>query len=849
MLRATWKSLMGRKLRLLLSAFSIVLGVAFVSGSLIFTNLLSGTFDEIVKGTLADVNVFPEGQGSPFSTPDTTRPVTPEIIDAIREVDGVVAAEGIVSSATVYPLDSEGNLMALGGAPGMATSFVDLPAAGGEEGARLIDGELPQDSAEVAVDPTTLTRGGYEIGDSIGVVRPFGGIADYTITGVATWGQGATAGASYLFFTIDEMQQLALDGRDEFTGAWVQTVQDDDIEAITERVQEVLPSQLEAISGVSLAEEVQEQLDVGLGFVNTFLLIFAAIALVVAALLILNTFSILVAQRSRELALFRALGAKRAQVRNSVLLESVVVGLVGATLGIAVGYGLAWLITVAMTEFGIGLGDAQPELTWEAIVASYAIALVITVIAAWVPARRASRTRPVEAMSRAAGAGKQQNAVIPAIGLAVAQLGIGAVVVGLVFDPPQPAWWVGLGCAAVLIGMVLAASIVGAPIVWLFGKVYGAIFGEIGTLAGRNASRQPGRTAATAATLMIGLTLVATVAILAATTTTSFRAGLTEDQRGDFVATPVNFRPFDAGLAEQMEQVDGVTAVWSWSSGGGSVGGTELAVTGMSPDTLTNGTAVHVLGGHLNDEGNSVLLDYETSQDLDLEMGETFELVGVSGESETLLVGGMYDAAASGTAVGDIIVNEDYFPFFGDPRLINQAVIAISDGADPQQVQEALQEIVSASPTISVFSNQEYADSLVGQFDALVAVIYALLALAIVISVLGIVNTLGLSVIERTREIGLLRAVGMTRGQMRRMVGLESVIVAVLGSVLGVALGLGFGVALVELLRDDGLTHRTIPWDQLGLFVAVAAVFGVLAALGPARRASRLNVLDAISDE
>lgn len=849
MFRATWKSLMGRKVRLLLSALSIVLGVAFVSGSLIFTSLLSDSLDEIIQGTLADVNVLPEGQGSPFSTPDTTQPVTSETLDAIRDVDGVVAAEGIVSSASVYPMDRDGNLMAFGGAPGMATNFIDLPAADGQAGARLVDGSLPETADQVAVDPATLSRGGYALGEIISVVTPFDGIQEYTISGVATWGGGATAGASYLFLTTDEMQRLALDGRDQFTGAWIQADLDRDVEAIAARVQDVLPSGLEAISGAAMAEDVQEQLDVGLGFVNTFLLIFAAIALVVATLMILNTFSILVAQRSRELALLRAIGAKPRQVRHSVLLEALVVGLVGATMGIAAGYALAWAITLVMDQLGVGLGETEPRLTWQAIVASYAVAVVITAVAAWIPARRASRTRPVEAMSRAAGAGRQQSAIVPAIGLALIQLGIGAVVVGLVFDLPGPAWWVGAGCAGILVGAVMAASVLGRPIVWLFGKAYRLVFGEIGKLAGRNATRQPGRTAATAATLMIGLTLVSTVAILAATTTESFREGVTQDQRGDFVATPVNFRPFDAAVSEAMSRVDGVGNVWTWSSGAGSFDGTGVVVTGMSPDTLANGAAITVLGGDLNADGNTVMMDFETSRELGLEMGQSFELVGISREPETVLLAGLYDQEHSSTPVGEVIVNEEYFPLFGDPRLIDQAVISLADGADPDRVLSDLREAASQSPIVAVSSNAEYAESLVGQFDVLVGVIYGLLALAVVISVLGIINTLGLSVIERTREIGLLRAVGMTRRQLRRMVGLESVIVAMLGSMLGVVLGLAFGLVLVELLRSDGLTHRVIPWGQLGAFVLVAGFFGVLAAIGPARRASRMAILEAISEE
>lgn len=277
--------------------------------------------------------------------------------------------------------------------------------------------------------------------------------------------------------------------------------------------------------------------------------------------------------------------------------------------------------------------------------------------------------------------------------------------------------------------------------------------------------------------------------------------------------------------------------------------GQSLTVTGMTADTLANGTAIRVLGGTLNDAGNTVLMDYDTARDLGLSMGQNFELLDAAGEAETLLVAGMFDRSESLPVVGQVIVNTEVFPRFGDARLVESVVIRISEGADAAVVQEELRSVVDHIPTVSVSSNDEYADALVAQFDQVVAVIYALLALAIVISVLGIVNTLGLSVMERTREIGLLRAVGLTRPQLRSMVGLESVVVALLGSVLGTALGLAFGVVLVELLEDEGLGHLAIPWGQLGLFVALAAFFGVLAALGPARRAARLGVLDAIAED
>ncbi|GAB3811571.1 ABC transporter permease [Tessaracoccus terricola] len=852
MLRAAWKSLLGRKIRLLMSAFSIVLGIAFVSGSLIFTNLLGNSFDQILSGAIADVNVSAatddEGGGGP-AQPTTPVVVDPDLVTQISAVDGVAEATGTISSYSVYALDRDGKVLAFAGAPGIGQNFFTTPAAGGEPGMTVLEGTAPEADDELAIDPTTLGRGGYAVGDELEVATPFNGVRSYTITGTATFGGGGSAGASYLFFTTAEAQELFTDGAEVFNGVWIATEDGADVERVTDEVAALLPDGLQAVSGDEMAADLEEQLGVGLSFVNTFLLVFAAIALLVASLLILNTFSILVAQRSRELALLRALGARRNQVRNSVLFEAAVIGLIGATLGILAGWLLTWGISLAMGLAGIDLGGGPPELTVTAVVASYAVALVITLLAAWMPARKASATRPVEAMSAAAASGPEGLTAGIMVGLGALQLGAAAIICGVWLAVPRPLVWVGIGCALVLVGLVLAAAVVGRPVIWLFGRLYRALFGEVGKMAELNSLRQPRRTAATAATLMIGLALVSTVAILASSTTTSLRAGLTEQQRGDFLVNPVNFMPFDRSVADEAETIDGVAAVWTFARTPVQLDGERILVVGTTPEGLTDGTATDVLAGHLNPDDNSVLLSHEASQRFDLPMGKTFQLPTITGDTVELLVAGIYDESTTGALFSHMIVNLETYPELGDFRVVDQVKVALAEGADADAVRAALDDATAELPTVVVTDNQEYADTLVGQFDQAIGVIYALLALAIVISVLGIVNTLGLSIFERTREIGLLRAVGMTRPQLRRLVTLESVIVAVLGSVLGVALGILFGAVIVELLRDSGITHLVFPWIQLVVFLVLAAVFGIIAAIGPARRATRMNVLEAIAEE
>lgn len=849
MLHAAWRSVVGRRVRLLLSAFSIVLGVAFVSGSLIFTNLLRDSFDELLKGQFADVNVTVADLGSDGQSFPTLIPLGPEVVDEISRVAGVAQATGVINSFNVYPMGADGRILAFAGAPGMGTNFHTTPAADGIEGLHIVAGAAPSADDQVVVDPATLVRGGFEVGGKVKVATPFDGVVTYTISGTATYSVGGTAGATYLFFTTHEAQRLFVRGADAFTGVWIATEPGVDGAEVAHEVSALVPDGFQVRTGEQLSDEFTKQLDVGLGFVNVFLLLFAAVALIVAALLILNTFSILVAQRSRELALLRALGATRAQVRDQVLFEAAVVALVGASLGIAGGWLLCWGIVALLGAAGMPLGTAVPAPTWQAVALSYALALLITAAAAWVPARRASATRPVEAMAAARETGPQPLAGVGAmIGVGLLQLGAAAIVCALWLDVPGPLYWAGAGSAAILVGMTLAAVLVGRPVVAAAAALYRRWFGEVGRLAALNAGRSPRRTAATAATLMIGLSLVTTVAILADSTTTSIREAVTKDQRGDFVVSPVNLQPFDAAVADRIEGIDGVDRVWRYARGAVRIGDEAVPVLGTTPDALADGTTVKVLGGELNASGDSVLLSYDVSSELDLPLGRRFQVPGQTGGTVDLLVTGVFDAGSYSPPVG-MIVNPETYAQLGDPGLVSQLKVKLASGADASAVRKALDEATSDLPTVVVSDNAEYANSLVGRFSQLFAIMYALLALAIVISVLGIVNTLGLSLVERTREIGLLRAIGLTRPQLRRVVTLESVVVAVMGAVLGVVLGLVFGVLLVHLLRDSGIRGLSVPWLQLASYLALAVLAGVLAAIVPARRAARMDVLAAIAEE
>lgn len=846
MLRATATSLWARKIRLSLSALAIVLGVAFVAGSLMFTAMLRDGLDSLLKGSFGDVNVIAEGAG--VESLATPRLLTQADADAVAEVAGVARATGIVSSYSVFPLAKDGSLLAFQGTPGIATNWHDTPATGGLTGPRIVEGRAPEADDEVAIDPATVERGGYAIGDDVRVSTPLDGIRTYRLVGTGTYGAGATAGSSYLFFTLDEARAIAIQGADGYTGMWLQAADGAAADTVAAAVAEVLPDGFEATTAERLADRTEERLDVGLGFVNILLLVFAGIALIVASLLVLNTFSILIAQRVRELALLRAVGATRRQVLASVLVEALVVGLIGATVGVLVGYGLAWAILGGMQVYGLDLGPVTPRIGWESVAAGYAVGVVVTLLAALWPARRASATRPIEALA-AADKGLERPGMAQYVGIGLMELGAAGVVCAVLLPIDAPFVWLGTGAVLLLVGLVLGTAAIGRPLVWACGRVFRRLFGEIGRLAERNSVRQPRRTAATAATLMIGVALVTTVAIVAASTTASVERRLTADQRGDFVIAPVGYEPFDARVTAAVESIDGVAAAYPFFRGPARVGDADIQLGGASAEAIERASSLRVVAGSLHADGDAhpALVSSDLARDQGLAIGRILDVAGPVGDLQVLITGIQDGGATPG--LGDVVVTPDVFATVTDASRIQSLAVFLADGADREAVRAGLKDAVAEIPTVAVSDVAEFAQARVDQFGQLFGAIYGLLALAIVISVLGIVNTLGLSVMERAREVGLLRAVGLTRPQLRRMVTLEAVIIALLGAALGVLLGLALGVALASLLRDAGVDVVRVPWALLGLFVLGAALAGVLAAVGPARRAARASVIDSIAVE
>lgn len=851
MLRASFKSLLARKLRLLMSAMAVVLGVAFVAGSLIFTDMLGSAFNGIMNGAYADVNVQGKGTAENTDFAMVQRELSPADIDKLRAVDGVASAYGSSGIANAYLIDKHNKVMAPMAAPAIGSNWIDAPAFGGADGLVLKSGRKPQADAEVVIDPTSLTKSGYQLGDTITIATPSPKhpMVRAEIVGTALYGsKNSTAGATYALFTPAYTQQLFSEGRDVWQTAWVTAKPGVDPAELATAVTRVLPSGFEAVTGAQMAKKNDDQVAQGLGFVNTFLLVFAAIALLVGSFLIVNTFSILVAQRSRELALLRAMGASRPQVRRSVLFEALVVGFVGATLGVAVGFALARLIGMVMGQIGLELGDVGFTLAPRTVLISYVVGLVVTLIASYLPARRASSVPPVAAMSGDVVTGRSDLGRRTVVGLVLTAAGVAALLAGLFLDVPQPIWWVGVGALFTLLGVAGVTPLLGRPVIWLIGRIYRPVFGEVGKLAELNAVRNPRRTAATASALMIGLTLVTAAGALAASAKASMDKTIQQAMNSDFTVQSVGFGEFSTAIGDRMAKVDGVAGVYRQRFAPAKVNGERTYLGAIAPDGFGKTIKQTVETGRVEDfTTGTVLLDREYAKEKGRKVGDVLQ-GEINGRPTQLKVAAIFSTDKN-AGIGSVITTLDTLAKAGLQPADSMLSIDARPGADVAAVRRGLDEVVKELPMVSVQDSAEYAQTQGAMLDRFLMVIYALLGLAVVIAVLGIINTLALSVLERTREIGLLRAVGLKAGQLRRMIRLESVVIALLGAVVGLGLGVLFGWALQRAAADDGLSELRIPLGQLGIFLVAAVVIGVLAAVWPAFRAGRMNVLTAIQTE
>ncbi|WP_328846806.1 ABC transporter permease [Streptomyces sp. NBC_00258] len=855
MLKATLRSFLAHKGRLLLSALAVVLSVAFVAGSLIFSDTVTRTFDRLFASTSADVTVTPKEDLNSQIPSGAIATVPTSLVDRIGKVDGVTLARPDVSVENITVVDSDNKSVGpTTGAPTIAADWYVTERSPVE----LTSGRAPHGADEALLDADTADKKNVGIGDTLTVIAQPGSFK-VEIVGIATF-KTTNPGAA-LVFLDPAVAPAELLGR---TGV-ATSIQVDAAEGVSDAqlkqriAAEIGSGTYELETADEQAETAASQLGGFLDVIKYVMLGFAGIAVLVGVFLIVNTFSMLIAQRTRELGLLRALGADRRQVRRSVLLEATLLGLVGSTLGLAAGIGLAIGLIELMGLFGMNLKTAEMVIGWPTPVAAYVVGVGVTFVAAYLPARRAAGVSPMAALADAeiAGVGRPLR-VRAAVGLIVGALGAAALV-GCVTatETGSAASLLGLGVVLTLIATVIAGPLLVRPVIRVLGGFFPAVFGSIGRMSQRNALRNPRRTGATAAALMVGLALVGGMSVASASMSKSFDDQIDKTLGADFVVQNANFLPFPQEITEKVEDTEGAGLVVRQRF-------TPLAV--RLPDGKRVETTAAGYESQLDEvarityaEGDtaaaladgSIGMDAGFAKDHDVRLGSTIPVEFPGGRKTELKVGALtdQDAAEGFGTQGGLFVGfgtiEKYVPGGQDSALYVNA----ASGTSADTLRSNLDKTLDPYPQVQVRDLADYKKLIHDQIAVLLYLVYALLGLAIVIAVLGVVNTLALSVVERTREIGLLRAIGLARRQLRRMIRLESVVIAVFGAVLGLALGLVWGVCVQQVLALQGMKALAIPWTTLVAVVVGSAVVGIVAALLPALRASRMNVLAAIAHE
>lgn len=846
MWRAVRKGLVAHKFRLLSTYLAVLLGVSFVAGTFVLSDTLQKTFDDLFANVTEDVDVTVRSKAA-FTSGDNTgatdrEPVPGSLVDAIRAVDGVEIAVGSVQGYAAL-IDEDGEAIIPQGPPTIGVSFSDVDEINPLD---FTVGRGPAAQNEIAIDRRTAEDNDFEVGDRVDVLLQ-NGTKTFDLVGVFKFGEadnlaGATltafhpAAAQEAFNRVGQWDTIDVVAADGVSGA-----------ELRRRIADALPAQFEAVSGEKVADEASDSVKEGLGFFTTLLLVFAAIALFTGSFIIFNTFSIIVAQRIREMALLRALGASRRQVTMSVLLEAVIVGLIAAVSGVVLGLGFAKALTALFDAIGMdipGGGLVMKTRTW---VVSLVIGVVVTTAASLIPARKAGRVPPVAAMRETViepASSLRRRLVTGGVVLAV---GLALLFGGLFGGVENGIALVGLGSMIAFIGVSMLAPAVARPLAGTIGAPLPRFFGVPGRLAQQNAMRNPRRTASTASALIIGLGLVGAVAVMAASVKASVDDIVNESLSADYVLSTKSFGGFSPNLAQRLALTEEIEAVSGIRGGAIEIDGDREQIQAVDPGTIERLLNFEMVSGDVSALGSNQLLVSESLADAEgWDRGDTVTVRFARTGDQQFVVGGVYE---NNQLLGDVTTSIDAFERnFSNP--LDFVVVAKGAPDVPAaDVRAAIESATEAFPNIEVRDRDEYLQETRDQVDQLLALVYALLMFAIVIALIGIMNTMALSVFERTREIGLARAVGMSRRQIRRVIRWESVVVSVLGAVVGLVVGVGFGAALVSALGDEGIESFAVPVGTLVGFLVFAGVAGMVAAILPARRAARLNVLAAIAAE
>lgn len=842
MVNAVLKGLLAHKLRLFLTAIAVVLGVAFVAGTFVLTDTINKTFNtlftEISAGT--DITVRSESGFGDNANLDVSRSTIPSsLLAAVRAVPGVAAADGTVGGYAQF-VDEQGEAVSTTGAPTLGFNWTEP----GLSPLTLRSGREPQRDGEVVVDAVTAREHDFALGDRIRILFR-GPTEEFTVVGITGFGAADNLAGATLAIFEETTAQRVFGKVGRFDSIEAKAVEGVSTVELRDRIITVVPQGVEVITSKQVADESAKAVSQALGFLNTALLVFGGIALFVGGFIILNTFSILVAQRTRELALLRALGASRRQVMASVIAEAFAVGVFASVVGIGLGVLVAIGLQSLLKSFGIDLPAAGVVLKPRTFIASVIVGVGVTVLSSIAPARRASRIAPMAALRGGAeehgGSLRRRSiagAVVTAVGMVVLLWGLFGGGISLV----------GVGAALVFVGVALLSPLAAIPMARAIGAPFPRIAGMSGKLGRQNAMRNPRRTAATSAALMVGLGLVACVSVLAASIKSSAAEIVDDYLAADYIISTASFLPnISTDLAPRLASQPELAAVSGLQTGQWRSNGQGRSLFGADPATVGRVLKFEVTAGEASAlSRGEILVGEEQLNEKNLQIGEMLPMTFAQTGDTQLRIGGTF---AKNQLLGNYLVSTATFDAHFPDRLDFVVLAAARAGVTPAAARAAVERVTDEFPNVDVRDQAEFKQQQEDQVNQILGLITALLLLSIIIALFGIVNTLALSIFERTRELGLLRAVGMSRRQVRSMIRGESVIIAVMGAVLGLAVGVLFGFAVVNALADEGIGAVVIPFGQLLTYVVLAGVAGVIAAVFPARRAARLDVLAAISYE
>jgi len=840
MLRATLKSLLARKLRLVLSGLAVVLGVMFVAGAFVTTDTLGRTFDNLFAEGYSQTDVAvlakPKVTVSDVEGEQVVTPLPAALVATVAQVPGVEKATGIASDDGARVIGSDGKVLTSFGPPRIGQNWVGV-----DDLMRMRQGRGPEKDNEIAVNEAVAKGAGIKVGDRVGVLTQ---LPKQTFTLVGIWGysegRDSLGGVQEVAFTEPVAQRSMLGRTGLFTQVTVSVQDGDDPAAVRDRIAAQVGPDYDVKTGEQLAADSSAQFKEALGFFNNILLGFAGVALFVGTFLILNTFSIIVAQRTRELALMRALGAGRRQVIGSVLVEALVIGLIAAVVGLGAGVGVGALLVTLFGSLSGGLDPAPVGVPLAAILSSLIVGVVVTVVAAVLPALRASRISPIAAMQDVATPDRPLTRVTvtgAVIGAA------GATTLGIGLYGTSSLWLILTGVLVTFIGIALLTPLISKPVVGALGRLFSwSVPGRLGRL---NSGRNPRRTAITAAALMVGIALVTGVTVVMDSAKSSLAAQAENTIKAEIVIGGDQNGPrpptFDQSVLDKAAALPGVRAAAGVWNDQAVIDGERTYVN--ATDDLAKLAEAYGSPALPALTSSQMALSTQEATEHGWAVGSVLKVQLPRGEEHRYTVAATYDEdAMPGSYLLPAAATKEFGltqPIFGFVRL--------ADGATVAQVLPEIKALVAESPEVNATDRSSFIAQQTGDFDTVITMVQVLLGLAILIAVLGVVNTLALSVLERTRELGLLRAVGLGRAQTIRMITVEAVVISVFGALLGVAVGTGLGAAVVRALASDGITDLVLPWSQMGLYLGLAALVGVLAAVLPSIKAARLNVLAAIA--